>query len=438
MNPTAASFTREEHSGDFTAARPEHARPDIQAGKAGAVGRRFLLVSAPFGPFSRELAAELRHAGAGVSRMLLNAGDIFDWGLKDGVPFFGGIAAWDNWLKDLVRRDGFTDIVTYGDSSPHANRALGVANELKLRTHVLEQGYFRPDWVTLEARGVNGNSDLPHDPAWYRHHAAAQAAPKDEIVGRTTPAAVRHIVAYHLAMYLGAPAFPRFKAHYMDRAYKQAAGHIVRYGIEPLSHSRARRTYEDLVQTDDPVFLCLLQRPGDSQLWRHSKYASVPAFIEHVLTSFAAYAPKNARVLIRRHPLDPGLVRYRPILSSVARRLGLEGRVCLTDYGKLHEILPRMAGAVCVNSTAGLAAIEFGTPTITLGSAIYDLPGLTHQGGLDSFWNEPQKPDAELYLAFRHVVMAETQINGAYATENGRRLAVPMMASRMLSAPART
>jgi capsular polysaccharide export protein len=92
-----------------------------------------------------------------------------------------------------------------------------------------------------------------------------------------------------------------------------------------------------------------------------------------------------------------------------------------------------MAGVVCVNSTAGLAAIEFGTPTITLGRAIYDMPGLTHQGDLDGFWTAPQVPDAELYLAFRHVVIAETQINGAYATAKGRHLAVPEIARRLLA-----
>jgi capsular polysaccharide export protein len=72
-------------------------------------------------------------------------------------------------------------------------------------------------------------------------------------------------------------------------------------------------------------------------------------------------------------------------------------------------------------------------PTIALGRAIYDMPGLTHQGGLDGFWSAPQAPDAELYDAYRRVVMAETQINGAYATSRGRRLAVPEIARRLLA-----
>jgi capsular polysaccharide export protein len=80
-------------------------------------------------------------------------------------------------------------------------------------------------------------------------------------------------------------------------------------------------------------------------------------------------------------------------------------------------MLPSMRGAVCVNSTAGLAAVEFGCPTVVLGRALYDMPGLTHQGGIDSFWRSADVPDHSLYEAFRDVMMATTQINGAYATQ---------------------
>jgi capsular polysaccharide export protein len=89
---------------------------------------------------------------------------------------------------------------------------------------------------------------------------------------------------------------------------------------------------------------------------------------------------------------------------------------------------------VCVNSTAGLAAIEFGRPTVVLGRAIYDMPGMTHQGGLDSFWTAPEVPRAELYQAFRRVVLGTTQVNGAFATTRGRGLAVPAVTERLLAA----
>ncbi len=136
--------------------------------------------------------------------------------------------------------------------------------------------------------------------------------------------------------------------------------------------------------------------------------------------------------MIRPHPLDPGLISQSELFGRIARREKVEGRVVFVDYGKLHEVLPLVSGVVCVNSTAGLAAIEFGKPTITMGRAIYDIPGLTHQGCLDGFWKAPQAPDPALYEAFRRVVIAETQINGAYATRHGREMAVRGVTKRLL------
>ncbi len=394
--------------------------------------RKFLMVSAPFGPFARELANELRRHGAHMTRVLLNGGDLLDWGIRNAVPFFGALSQWRPWLVNLIGKERFTDILCYGDSSPYAVAAVDVAASTATRLHVLEQGYFRPDWVTLEAHGVNANSRLPRDPQWYRSKAA-ESVPADPVkVGHTTPAAVRHIVSYHLAMYLGAPLFSRFKAHYSNPAYKQAIGHVARYGTMPLNSGRNQRSYEHLTKGDHPVFLCVLQRPGDSQLWRHSEYVHPEDFIERVLESFSVHAPKNARLIVRPHPLDPGLLPYRRIIRTIARRFDIEDRVRLTDHGKLHEILPRMAGVVCVNSTAGLAAIEFGRPTIALGQAIYRIDGMTHRGDLDGFWRSPQSPDPDLYLAFRQVLLAETQVNGAFATRGGRKLAVPEIARRLL------
>ena len=395
--------------------------------------RHFLIISAPFGPFSKELSANLRAAGADVTRILLNAGDVLSWGLRNAEPYFGTTADWADWLKAFVQRKRFTDIITYGDSSPHAAAALAVSAELGLRRHVLEQGYFRPDWVTLEAEGVNANSDLPRDPDWYRNHPAAKQPAASEAVGRTTPAAVWHIFNYHLAMYIGAPIFFRYRAHYRDSAVKQAMGHVARYGQELVTQTRHKIAYENLVSTEGSVFLCILQRPGDSQLWRHSEYESPSDFIRHVVASFAAHAPANARLLVRLHPLDPGIFPYDSFITAVAAEFGVQERVCVSNHGKLHDVLPQMAGVICINSTAGLAAVEFGKPTIALGRAMYDVPGLIHQGGLEKFWTAPEMPDAALYQAFRRVVMSETQINGAYATANGRRLAVPEIARRLLA-----
>jgi capsular polysaccharide export protein len=96
-----------------------------------------------------------------------------------------------------------------------------------------------------------------------------------------------------------------------------------------------------------------------------------------------------------------------------------------------------IAGAhavLSVNSTGGLSSLEAGLPTITLGRAIYDMPGLTHQGGLDSFWRSPTPPDRALFQSFRAAVMAACQINGAYSTKSGAERVAREAARRLIVA----
>jgi capsular polysaccharide export protein len=399
-----------------------------------AVRRHFLFVSAPFGPFAQEVAEQLEAQGARCSRVILNAGDWLDWRRGGRFTYAGRREGWPVWLRRLIGREAVTDMVTYGDSSAYAVAAIGQARDLGLPVHVLEQGYFRPDWITLERDGVNANSRLPRDPTWHLAQAHRAPEPADEVVGRAMPSAVMWIIRYHVAVYLGAPMFPSFRAGYSRSAILQSLGHIVRFFFrDALVHGHAERRRR-LMEAQGPLFLALLQRPGDSQLWRHSEFENTADFLEKVVSSFAAHAPADATLMVRPHPLDPGLEPHERTLRWIAEREGVADRVQFVDDGKLHEILPRIDGAVCVNSTAGLAAIEFGRPTIVLGRAIYDMPGLTHQGGLDLFWREPEAPSAKLYDAFRRVVLATTQVNGAFATPRGRALAAPRVAERLMSA----
>jgi capsular polysaccharide export protein len=394
--------------------------------------RHFLIISAPFGPFATGLARTLRASKARVSRVALNAGDALDWRAGGLIPYRGKPDLWRGWLAELLVQNAVTDVVCYGDSKHYDRIAIDVARRNCLKTHILEQGYFRPHWVTLESQGVNSSSSLPRDPEWYRDHPAAEIVAPFVAPGHSVVHAVWNISLYHLAVYVGSVAFPHFKAGYEAAAWKQAVGHTLRFVQQRSNRTPPERAGHIGGRGQGPLYLALLQRPGDSQLWLHSDFKTIPSFAKRVIESFAKFAPKDATLLFRPHPLDPGLNRWDTMIAEEAMRFDISNRVEYSGEAQLHEILPIIAGAVCVNSTAGLAAVEFGRPTVVLGRAIYDMPGLTHQDGLDSFWSQPTAPDAKLYTAFRNVVMAATQVNGNYATAKGRALAAPEIARRLL------
>src|ERR1700753_2157524 len=77
---------------------------------------------------------------------------------------------------------------------------------------------------------------------------------------------------------------------------------------------------------------------------------------------------------------------------------------------------------VTINSTSGTLALAAGVPVITLGQAVYDMPGLTFQGTLDAFWTEASPPDASLFAAFKRVLAHRCLVRGGFFSTEGVRL----------------
>ncbi len=370
-------------------------------------GRSFLIVTAPFGPFGRAFARALENKGASVSRMIFNAGDALSWRRQGAVAFKADARLWPERLAELARTH--TDIVVFGENGPYNQGVLSQADVIPARVWVLENGYFRPDWITLERNGVNANSGLPRHRDAY---ALPALAPRPRPVGSILPHHVANITAYHLAAGFGGFLYPGYASPYTQAPLLQALGHIRRYLALGL---RSRRACDaDHLAAKGPFFIACLQREGDAQLLRYSQYADNTAFLAEVLTSFAAHAPADARLVVKNHPLDPGLIDLAKVTRCLAVERGLEGRVDFIDGGNLAALCRASRGMVVNNSSAALSALGFGTPVKVLGQAFFDFDGLTDQKALDAFWRAPQGPDAGLFSRFRSHVILRSQINGNY------------------------
>lgn len=371
-------------------------------------GRRFLIVTAPFGGFSRVLARALRAKGAQVSRMIFNAGDLCDWRDADRVPFNLPAAAWPNRLRRLAER--YTDILVFGEGGPYNQGVLTQSAELGCAVWVLENGYFRPDWITVEQNGVNARSGLPRAASGYRR---AAPAPEPALrVGKALPHHVRNIVAYHTLQMLARPFYPHYTRPYTQPALSQALGHIRRFiGLKLASPAHADA---DVLAARGPFFLACLQREGDVQLIRYSRFADNTAFLAEVMSSFARSAPPDVRLVVKNHPLDPGLIDQAKVVRFLAIEHGVQSRVDFIDGGNLAQLCRASRGMVVNNSSAALSALGFGTPVKILGEAFFNFSGLTDQQPLDGFWARPTGPDAELFQRFRAQVVNRAQVNGSF------------------------
>lgn len=388
-------------------------------------GRSFLLLQGPCTAFFRRLAQHLTSRGHRVHVVNFNAGD---FAFRRGLAchdFRGELSELPEFLADIWQRHGITDQVMFGDRRPIHRPAIEHAASHGVRTHVFEEGYLRPHWVTLERDGVNGHSLLPRDPQWFVK-AAEHMAPTPSIRFRSSfKVRALNDVAYHLAGLANPLAYPHYRNHAPVTAPVEYAGYIKRFTLLRLRYRKqAAQRINDLVSRKAPYFVLPLQLNGDAQIRDHSRFKDMRDVISDVMTSFAAHAAPDAQLVIKNHPLDMGLLDYASYIQRHALRLGIEQRVVYLESGDLNRLLPEAAGLITVNSTAGLVALEHRCPTLTLSDPIYAVPGLTCSSTLNAFWQNAQRPDAALLQSFLITLRYCTQVNGGFYCDTGMDLAI--------------
>ncbi len=378
---------------------------------ADAQGRNFLLLQGPMGPFFRRVADKLLARGANVTKVNFNLGDDTYYRGGDIVRFRGSLDEWKPYLLSLLQQRKIDRIVLFGDCRPLHKVARAVAAEQKVELWVFEEGYLRPDYVTLERDGVNGHSKLPKDPAYYGA-ITPEPLPPVHPVGKTFGLSAFYAISYAFLKTLGTPLYPHYRHHRNVNFIVQGWLWTVAGARRLLNRERDGLVQEQLERRSmPPFFLVALQVHLDSQM-EHCGFADIRDFIEQVVTSFAQFAPPDVTLLVKHHPADLPYRDYTAQLDGLREHLELGHRLVYVDAVDIRLAVRAARGCVVINSTVGLSAIHHGTPTICLGTSIYDLAGLTHQGSLEEFWTKPAPVDSSLYQRFRYWLRRETQLNG--------------------------
>ncbi len=396
--------------------------------------KSFLFLQGPHGPFFRLLGHCLRGAGYNVRRINFNGGDLFDWSGPETLSFKEKADEWPDFLAEFIRKNTPTDLVSFGDCRPLLESGIQTARNAGMRCHVFEEGYIRPDWITLEANGVNGKSNFPKDPSWILEEADGLHEDSSfRTAGDTMRGMVYHVITYYLAKFAANPFFPNFRSHRPYSEWEETRCWAVKLARKKRWRARGDMEFQkEFLGSGKRFFLFCLQLGSDSQIHHHSPFGSMKKAINEVIISFANGVAEESVLLVKNHPLDPGIGDLEHFTLELAKELGIGGRVFFTEGGDLPVYIRAAAGVILVNSTAGMFSLHQGRPTITLGKAIYAVPGLVNSNGLDNFWSDPIPPDRKLYNAFRRVLIHRTQINGSFYTKEGIPLALPKAMDRLL------
>lgn len=374
--------------------------------------KNILLLQGPVGPFFDHLARFLLDTGRRVTKVNLNGGDKWFYRQPGAIEFRQSPDQWPHFLDRIFLEHSIDAIILFGDCRGYHRSAIIRARQSSIPVFVFEEGYVRPNYVTFEPGGVNGNSHLP------RSKVLLKLLPLPELgrsVGGSFSRMARYAMTYYLTGRLWRSKFPNYRHHKPFQIYPEAV-YWIRAGYRKWLYRLTERSISGRLTGElrKRFFLVPLQVFNDSQIKSHSDFRSVRAVIATILDSFARHAPPDVHLVFKHHPMDRGHRHYGRQIRESASEAGIEDRVHYVHDVHLPTLLIATRGVVLVNSTTGLSALFHRAPVKVLGRCIYDIPGLTHQGDLASFWASPEKPDQDLFLKYRNYLIATTQVQGSF------------------------
>jgi capsular polysaccharide export protein len=373
------------------------------------------------GSFFKRLDNLFRKKGAKTYKIAFNAADWF-YSNKDNITSYKGTPKlWRKFITDFLIRNKIDKVFIFGDCRFYQKTTKKIACALGIEVFVFEEGYVRPDFVTLERHGVNGNSKLPRLKSFY------ETLPKTSESNEAYPMknSLYAMIMSAMTYYLIANAFAFLYPHYIHhRSFSTAkeAFYGIRNFTRKIRYVQKDRPYNRRIKTDlsRKYFFVPLQTSADAQIRKHSRFKNIEKFIETTLNSFAKYADKGHFIIFKHHPFDRGRANYTNYINTLAKNLGIEKRVITLYELCVPDALKNALGTVTINSTVGLSSLYHSTPTITLGKSIYDIEGLTcKKMSLDDFWQNRTAPDEVLFKKFRNFLIKNSQINGSFYGKMG-------------------
>ena len=375
--------------------------------------KNILLLQGPMGDFFKQLDKHFRSKKAQTFRIGFNGGDwLFSY--KDNyTPYKDTPQNWPEFIRNFLQKNQIDKVFLFGDCRLYQSITIKEAQKLGVEVFVFEEGYVRPDFVTLEKWGVNNFSLIPRESEFYKSLDKKDLKLKDTIP--TNPSFFKMAWSatwYYIFLYVGEFFYPHYQHHRETNPWVEAF-----YGIRNFFRKYKYKFIEKgklQEVTKLEYFFVPLQTYNDFQLRVHSNFETIEDFIQEVITSFAKSDKTDRFLVFKHHPMDRGRKDYKNVILKTAKKYNLEKQMIVIYDLHLPTLLDHTLGTITINSTVGLQALYHNSPVKVLGTAIYDIKGLTNQQSLDNFWSNPIKPDMNLFYKFRSYLIQKTQINGSF------------------------
>ncbi|WP_421247630.1 capsule biosynthesis protein [Aeromonas jandaei] len=375
---------------------------------------KILLLQGPLGPFFQTLSRHLVEAGHQVVKIHFNGGDECWPCAGKNLRFRGQPESWSAYFRRVLKQHEIDEVLCYGDCRHYHLEASRICKLKKVRFWAMEEGYLRPDYVTFEHGGVNAFSpwfarrDQLPELEWHEPYDSSLT------IGKTFGLRAWYASRYHINKALLRWRYPHFVNHRPWSLVQEAMGWVRGGAVKYANLRKDRALLKMLPQYKGRIFFVPLQVSEDFQIREHSDLGSVEEMITRVINSFADHAAAGDVLLFKHHPMDRGYVSYRAQINRLCTELGLQERVFYGYELPLPVLYPLLKGVITINSTVGLSALLHNVPTLCMGRALYDIPGLTTRGTLASFWHEQKPVCPETFKRVRDSLLHLSQLNASF------------------------
>ena len=388
---------------------------------------KVILLQGPVGPFFNRLQSGLLNSNIECTRILFNAGDSFFCSNKrSAINFKGNLEKWSSWFRKYIKNNKPFVVILFGSDRPIHSIARNICKENEILALCLEEGYFRPGFVSLEMGGNNANSPLagliPNI-----NEEVKEVDLKSSYLRHDLKNSFRNKCWYGFLYYTWRELFSfgeqRKLFHNQMNLFSQAYCWSKNFISWILMRKRDHDLFQKLSNTH--YHMVVLQLDSDMQSRFQSNGWKKSDLINEAIMSFASFGSPEGYLIFKVHPLERGHYKHKKTIHRIAKNFGIEDRVLVIETGMIGQWIKHSKGIITINSTSGLSAIYHGVPILLLGNAIYQHHQLVNclrdVESINEFWSAQVKANQDQRMRYLYWVKEKACSVGDFYVLSGNR-----------------
>lgn len=379
--------------------------------------KNILFLQGPISYFFSDMKKYLEKENQ-VFQITFNTSDEFFSDKKNLYPFNDKKTNYHSFILNFLNNNKINIVFLFGDERFFHKIAINIIKKdfPNIKIFVFEEGYIRPNYITIEENGVNNNSNnFPKNGSFYKNLKLKKFDISKNIFLKNQSFNMHiYSIIYSIILFLFHFKYPYYEHHKNMNPFLQAFWGI-RSLFRKILYNFTEKKERNFINENKEYFLVPLQVYNDFQVISHSNFKNIKKMIEYVLTSYKKNNV-NEYLVFKHHPMDRGIKNYKKYIEKMVDNLEIDkDKVIYIHECNLPLFLKKAKGIITINSTVGISALYHHKPVKILGLANYNISNLTNKEyTLDLFWKKQYNPNIKILKNFYNYTLVKTQINGSF------------------------